>query len=213
MAGMIIQDGACVEQFYYRCAPDPGYIKHISPEALKVNGHTLEEIRTWPDRFMAFRTLIELLDKHCNKYDNKDKFVLAGHNVPFDKAMLEAMAKRQQFDYLFSYIDYHTLDTAALAMLCRLVGISMPESNKLENLCNFFKIPLKAHNAWEDIVATRALCGVLMKLLRPAQPDFTPLASYFQHHDYCIDAPEKGCICKFEETIRQFGDYFKMPGA
>jgi len=75
MAGMIILDKVCVEQFYYRCAPDPSYNKYISPEALKVNGHTLEEIRTWPDRFTAFRSLIELMDKHVDRYNKKDKLI------------------------------------------------------------------------------------------------------------------------------------------
>lgn len=165
IAGMIIVDRVVKERFNFRCRPIKGDL--VSKEALQVNQRTLEEIKTWPDPKETFNTLISMLGKHCDKFNKNDKYVFAGHNPGFDKMMISAMADKLKFDYLFSYIDYHMLDTATVAMLCRLMGHDLPKSNKLEALCKHFGIPIDAHDAWEDICATRELLGKLLGLLCP----------------------------------------------
>lgn len=165
MSGMIVVDKVTVERFNFRCAPPPW--EKCEPEALKVTGYKEEDVRSWPDPGNTFDSLIGMFDKHIDKFNKTDKLIMAGHNPNFDKLMLEGMAKKLKFDYLFSYIDYHMLDTANIAMLCRLMGKgNLPKSNKLVHLCEHFKIPLEAHDSWNDIVATRKLCAELIKVLQ-----------------------------------------------
>jgi DNA polymerase-3 subunit epsilon len=165
MAGIITVDGKVTASINFRCAPPEG--GEISLEALKTNGYTAEEIKLWPSPAKTFYELIKIFDTYIDKFDKSDKLVIAGHNVAFDKSMLEAMAKKYSFDYLFSYIDYTTLDTAQVAMICRILGKgNLPKSNKLGDLCKHFGIELKAHDAWEDIVATRKLCGKLLGVIK-----------------------------------------------
>lgn len=165
IAGIITVDGKVKASINFRSAPfDYG---EISPEALKTNGYTEEEIKLWPNPGKTFYDLIKIFDTYVDKFNKSDKLVLAGHNVGFDKLMLESMAKKCEFEYLFSYIDYTTLDTAQLAMICRILGKGdLPKSNKLSELCKHFGIEMKAHDAWEDIVATRKLCGKLLGVIK-----------------------------------------------
>lgn len=164
MAGIITIDGEVRSEFEFKCAPYNS--KNIQMEALEVNGRTIEEIMKWDNPGETFRSFISVINFYVDQYDKKDKFILAGHNPYFDKAFLEQMAIKAEFKYLFSYLDYHMLDTAQLAMAARMIGCPMPESNKLVSLCEFFDIPLKAHDAMEDIVATRKLCHKLIALIQ-----------------------------------------------
>ena len=163
ISGIVIINNKKLGEFDFTCAPFPGDL--IEDQALSVNKRSRSEIMTFDDPKKVFKEIIEIMGAYVDKYDKKDKFILAGHNVQFDKMMLQSMADKCGFKYLFSYLDYHMLDTSQIAMICRILGLPMPESNKLEELCKYFDIPLKAHNSMEDITATVKLCEKLIEKL------------------------------------------------
>ena len=57
---------------------------NISPEALEVNGLSIEQIKGFDTPQIAYRKIVNILDKYIFKYDKKDKFIPAGYNVKFD---------------------------------------------------------------------------------------------------------------------------------
>jgi len=156
-------DGKEVDRFNSYMKPfDEGNIQY---EALSVTGHKREDVLNFPDPVVVFNDFIDFLDKHVDKYNRNDKFILGGHNVIFDKKFIESTAKKCGFKYLFSYIDYHTMDTAQMVMICRLLGFMGPGSTKLIDVCKQFGIELSAHDSMNDIKATKELAYTLKSLI------------------------------------------------
>lgn len=153
LAGIIEMNGSPVEEFYFKVKPFTG--QTVEDTALKVNGITREEIEKFEDPLIVHNKLNITLGKYCNKYDRNDKYILAGHNIAYDLGMLKVFYELCGDSYLYSWVDYHVLDTMALAIALKQFGNISPLNVKLETLAKYFNIPLTAHNALNDIRATR----------------------------------------------------------
>lgn len=167
LSGVIRIDKKDVEKFNFFIKPFE--YSEVTPEALKVQGRTEEDFKT--DRYKSekevFKQFTELLDKYVDKYNKKDKFIVAGYNVKFDVNMLNSFFKRNGSNYLFSYINYVTIDPLPCIGFLQLCGI-LPEleNNKLETWCKYFGIEFSAHDSMEDILATEKLIFKIAQLLR-----------------------------------------------
>ena len=167
LSGIVRIDKKDVEEFNFFIKPFEG--SEVNPKALEVQGRTLKELdsekyKSEAETYFYFK---KILDKYINKYDKEDKFIVAGYNVKFDIEMLQALFKRQNDNYLFSYISSVTIDPLPCIGFLQLCGIlPVLENNKLETWCNYFEIEFQAHDSLEDIKATKELIFEIASLIR-----------------------------------------------
>jgi len=133
----------------------------IDKEALEINKRTKKEIKKFPKH--TFKTLISFFEKHINKFDKEDKFIVVGQNVKFDVEFLHGWAKREEFDFMGSYVDWRVIDTLVLARLQHALGRIDPPDFKLATLCMEYDIEEPDHDAMGDIVATKKLLKRMLK--------------------------------------------------
>jgi DNA polymerase III epsilon subunit-like protein len=161
-AAIIEIDGEVVEEVNIKCQPTRW--ENVSKEALEVTGLTLEGLKTLPQPKEAFTQIKALFDRHIDKFNKTDKFYPAGHNVTFDLDFLQAFWKQHGDIYgTGSYQNWQCLDSRILANFLRFKKKIEVENNKLETLCKFYDIELKAHDALNDIRATRTLIKKMME--------------------------------------------------
>ena len=167
LSGIIRIDKKDVEKFNFYIKPFEN--SEVTEKALKVQGRTLEELKTekYIEEKEVYKQFIKLLDKYVDKYDRTDKFVVAGYNVRFDVDILKAFFQRHGNNFLFSYLDSSMLDPLYSIRLLQIAEVlPVLENNKLETWCKYFGIELKAHDSLEDIEATKKLIGKLISLIR-----------------------------------------------
>ena len=134
----------------FRTDPEAGEIKtvfetlvqpygyQVSPEALKINGLTLDYVKQFG---MAADDLIENLERHLRDC------VVVGQNINFDLGFIQALSKK-----LGGKIDIHRhnkIDTTTLAWPLKAAG--KIDSLSLTVVAEYLNIPQeKAHDALED---------------------------------------------------------------
>jgi DNA polymerase-3 subunit epsilon len=143
----------------------PSDYSNIDLEALKVNSLTIEQLKTFTTPKETYNNLIKIFSKYIDKFNRNDKFIAVGYNVGFDINFMRSFFLKQGDKYFGSWIDYHTIDVMQLAFIAHYLGKIKLENYKLETLCNHFGISIKAHDALEDIVATRSLFNKLIKFI------------------------------------------------
>jgi len=166
-AGIIEIDGVIKDQFDIKCRPFPG--SDISEEALQVTGKTLAEIMAYPAPEAAHKQLVALFGKYIDKFDKNDKFIIAGHNVPFDFEMVLKWFKKCGDPYFGSWVHYKiNFDTLAVIKALQVVGrFPITENNKLETIAKELQVSLEfAHDALFDIKATMEIGHKLFKILK-----------------------------------------------
>jgi len=154
-AGIIEIDGKIVDEIYLKMQPHNW--ETIDNSALEVNGITREELKTFQSPDEAHKKLISFLSKNVNRYNKFDKYQPAGYNVTFDMQFLAEFFKKCNDKYFGSWIDYHKLDVATLVMFFKLKGLLKLEKYRLTYVAEALNIPLMAHDAKEDIMATREI--------------------------------------------------------
>ena len=130
----------------------------VEDEALKLTNKSTDILKTYGDSLDEFSSFIQLLDKYIDKFDKNDKFQVAGYNVSFDIEFIRAWFKDNNNSYYGSYFTYKDIDVFAMVKhfkLLKLIGAT--DNDQLKTICEFFAIPLQAHNALDDIVATKEL--------------------------------------------------------
>jgi len=160
LAGVLEIDGKIVKSIDLKM--QPFNYDNISKEALEVNGLTIEQIKTFDEPKMAYKKLVFFLNGCVNRYNKNDKMIPAGYNVNFDVNFLFEFFKKCNNPYCGSYLDYHKLDVASLVLFFKIHGIFDFYGFKLEKVAAQLKIPLDAHDAKEDILATRQVYYKLM---------------------------------------------------
>lgn len=161
IAALIEIDNEIVEEVNLRIRPTNW--ETIDPEALKVTGKTIEELKTYMDPKMAFITLKGIFERYVNKYDRNDKFYPAGHNLGFDIEFLQAFWKKYGDAYgTGSYQNWRFLDTRILANFLCSYDLIKPLNVTLGEMCKMYNIHLDAHDALNDIRATRLLHKAMM---------------------------------------------------
>jgi len=154
IAGLIDIDGEVVSTYHTNIRPHPG--ARIDKKALEVNQTKELDLSSFPDHYEVYSRLTSLLESHIGKYDPSDKFILAGYNVGFDEGFLRALFKACGDLYFGSYFAWPKIDVAGLIAEEYCKGLRNVNF-KLETMCSHYGIPIKAHNALEDIIATRNL--------------------------------------------------------
>jgi len=142
----------------------------ISPHARATLEDDALEYNDWPNDpnpitpAKAYTVLTKLLTKYCNRYDKKDKFVLAGYNInAFDEPFLRNFFKRQKDKYFGSWFYWPKRDvqTYVAEHIAENFLSTHLKNFKLGTLCKHFQIPIDAHDALSDIQATRTLYHML----------------------------------------------------
>ena len=167
LSGIIRINKKDVETFNFFIKPFDGAI--VDQATLDVQKRTREDLED--EKFKpeneVYLEFIELLDKYVNKYDKDDKFIIAGYNIDFDIKFLQEFFKRNNNNFLYSYICKMTLDPFKYIPFLQLCGkLPFLENNKLETWCKYFNIELDAHDSLNDIIATKELILQSTKLLK-----------------------------------------------
>jgi len=147
--------------------------KNCEVDALSISGKTKEDLLKYQGYQLGMAELLSVFSAHVDKFDNSDKFILAGYNVGYDKDMLFGWATDIGEKYLGSYIDHRVIDVASIARAAHAMGLFVrePENFQLGTLANHFGIAIDAHDALSDIEATRKLFFVLIGLIRDVASD------------------------------------------
>ncbi len=104
----------------------PRHLERADPVALRINGYC-------PERWTNAITLWQAL---CQINPLIDGTILAGHNVAFDRAFLQAAWRHCKTEP--ANIDYHLFDTFVLASPLLFSGII--ERLSLDSICSYFGI-------------------------------------------------------------------------
>jgi DNA polymerase III epsilon subunit-like protein len=164
LAMLIEIDGVIVKKVEFKCQPITW--NNIQDGALKVHGYTLADLKEFPDVRLTFSQVLDLLDTYVNKFDKNDKFVFAGYNCPFDSRFVREWFAKLGNPYFGSYFDYKEYDIFPLfKAYTQACGITLP-NHKLVTAAEHFGIPLQAHDAMSDIMATYQIGKKIEEILR-----------------------------------------------
>jgi len=96
---------------------NPGKNVVYEPEALAVNGLSLEMIEKSEPDTTVYRGFREWLSRFINRYDPSDKAVMAGYGVGFDDGFLRALATKSGDRFLGSYKWNDLIEIRSLAIM------------------------------------------------------------------------------------------------
>lgn len=169
ISGLIEINGKVKKEFDFTCRPiNPN---NIEDEALLIQGRTKKEIMKFADPEEVFYKLIEIFDDFIDKYNTKDKFILAGQNVRFDYNFLYYMSQKLDYKYLNSYINTNQQSYIDLLRIVKEKNKHFVSRLQLKNLklgtiyeALFNKKLDNAHNSLVDIKATRSCIKVLEQM-------------------------------------------------
>ena len=151
-------------EFMIHVNPLPLGVK-VDKEASKINGFKKKDIKKLPYHLTQFNEMKGYLDIYINPFDKKDKFTVVGYNVKFDVEFLHGWADRENFEFMGSYLDWRVIDVLVLARTAHYLDQmpSEPKDFKLETICEVYGIKINAHDALDDIKATKELFYKLIK--------------------------------------------------
>ena len=151
------------KEFYIEIKPE----KEISEEALKVQNKTIEDLNKGVDSRVALAKLLSFLEENTKG----KRPIPVGYNVDFDIGFLKQFLKENgyEFNKLFSYQKIDILNTIRWFKAINMFNLGELNSLSLSNVCEHFDISLKAHNALEDIKATRTLSMILEKKVKEGE--------------------------------------------
>lgn len=141
----------------------------INQEALNVNKMNIETIKSFEQPQIIYKKIIKILYKYIDKYNKQDKFHPAGYNVRFDIDFLKNFFLKNNDTYYGSFFDYHTIDPITMLGLLEYNEIIKFPSYHLSEVCKFFNINFDAHDAINDIKATRELILKLSTFLKKGE--------------------------------------------
>ena len=155
LAYIVDIDGKCIEDGEFLIAPHPNDV--IEPTALEVNGRNADEISKFTPPGDTLKKIIKFLNKYIDQYDRTDKFYPAGYNVKFDVDFLKAFFEKCGHKYFGSYFNYKFIDPLTVFYWHDWIGSIKLPNYKLETVAEKYGIELDAHDAVNDIKATREL--------------------------------------------------------
>lgn len=139
----------------------------VSPEALKANHYTIDQMKTFGNAKEACDDFLAVLDQYIDRWDWEDKFIMVGYNTDFDAGFIQewfadsgyTKVKDSGYERYGQYIDYRHLDVFALVKYLVHAGKEYTgKSMALVPACKaILDLELDAHDAVADIEATRDL--------------------------------------------------------
>jgi DNA polymerase III subunit epsilon len=135
----------------------PFNIDNVQEKAIEAHGYSIKQMSEFREPKIVYDELITLLSKYVNKFNKEDKFTPIGYNVKFDCDFLNSFFKKNGDKYYGSWFNWKIVDPMYhLYTMDFRRKIALP-NYKLATVCQHFGIPLTAHDALEDIKATREL--------------------------------------------------------
>ena len=155
VAGIIVINGEVEERFDFHCQPVNW--ENIEPVALEKTNMTTDKLKEFPLPQVVYKNLISVLDKYIDKYNQFDKFYLAGHNVQFDMEFLRMFFNKMGDKFFGSYFYYKTVDLMALCTILHTAGLIHLTSWKLDEIAKYLGVPTdeNLHDASVDVDITR----------------------------------------------------------
>lgn len=159
IAGVVLQYGLEVQRFVYTCKPHRW--DTISPEAIEVNGHTLEKLKTYDRPEHVVQAIKDILDSYK---DENERIQLVAHNMPFDYRMTQAWWEKS------GYSDFHMYFMEQDDCICtkkwgnranKELGWGL-ENGKLTTFAEFLNYHFDAHDALGDTLACYRLMQELV---------------------------------------------------
>lgn len=132
----------------------------LNLKALEVNKFTLDRIN---DGIYESAMLQYLFNDIKSVVGGGDGMIPCGHNVRFDLDFLNEAIQRTSHKYTINYGNSSLLKmnrpvcTLGLCHYLNYTGDLSLDNYRLETVCRHFGIPLDAHDAMGDIMATRSL--------------------------------------------------------
>ena len=167
--GCIIEvSGKIVDEMNIKLRPTD--FSNVTEEALRITGKTVEELKTYPPAAEGYRSLMSTLGKHVDKYNKMDKMVWVGQNARFDIEFTRQLFKRQGDKYFGSWFESQPIDLISIARFCKIAGLINPENSQLGSICKALGVELNAHDALDDVKATREAMYKLMEFLKKPEP-------------------------------------------
>lgn len=164
ISGIIEIDGVIKDEFDFRCRPFKGDM--MTKEALDMHKLTAEDLKDLPEPQDTYKMILEVFDKHIDRYNKNDKFFMVGQNTKFDYDMMSEWFKKNGNGFFYAYIFYHLIDIVSATALFKVAGKVTVDNMKLETMAKFFNIELKAHNSLNDIRATREIFYRYVELVK-----------------------------------------------
>lgn len=162
VAGIIFRDGLELQRFNFTCQPhDWGTIAY---DALEINGHTVDKMKTYPQPHVTCKALRDILDSYIDKDNPEEVFQLIAHNMPFDHRFLLAWWEKCGFDDFFKYFlpqDECICTKKWGNRANKQLGWGL-ENGKLITFAKHFNFQFDAHDALGD---TLACAHVMTQLL------------------------------------------------
>lgn len=162
-----------VEEIDLLIQPHPKAI--IEPEALQVNGRTLEEIKNFPYNYeTAYKELIRILSKYVDRFKRTEKMYLVGfNNKSFDDFFFRKLFELNNDSFFNSWFWSESIDAQTIAGQY-LIGRRPYMTNfKLKTVAHEMGIEIdesRLHEAGYDIELTRMIYLISTgRMKEPAQ--------------------------------------------
>lgn len=112
----------------------------------------------------VFELFIKFLDKHCDKFSKKDKFLFVAYNAHFDNRFIREWFLKNDNNFFGAYFHSGTIDVMVLVnFIIKQYRSSMP-SISFDKVCSLFKIDLQnAHDAEYNVDALVSLYNDICK--------------------------------------------------
>jgi len=162
VACIIVIDDVEVDKFLLQINTST-YKKEVDFDdyALNLTNKSIEDIHSYPDSSRQFEVFLNQVGKYIDKFDKADKFQISGYNVSFDIGFIQSWFHDNDNKFYGSYFSYKDLDVFAMVKHFKHLGLIDTPDDKLLTICEHFNIPLDAHNALDDIIATKKLDEIL----------------------------------------------------
>jgi DNA polymerase-3 subunit epsilon len=138
----------------------------IVPEALKVNGLTIDLINAGYTYSSAFGSLKSHLGRYVDCYQRTDKYFMVGYNaLAFDDRFLRSMWTRNRDRFYGSWFHWPVLDVAVLAAVYLMRDRHKMKDFKLDTVAEALRVPRvgDAHDALSDVRLTRDIFLKIME--------------------------------------------------
>ncbi len=148
-------NGELVETVEFKSQPFS--YENINLESLTVNNTTIELLKTYPNPSETCTKILQFFCKYCNQYDKSDKFYPAGYNLHFDLDFISNFFIKNNYKYFGAFCNWKRIDLLPFLYKMDLMDQIALSNYKLATVCEHYGIPIKAHDALSDLLATREL--------------------------------------------------------
>jgi DNA polymerase-3 subunit epsilon len=164
LAGEITIDDKVIERFDFRIKPFKGC--EIDPKALEISNTNALDLKKYEQESQICFLLCEILERHLDYKDKKDKFFLAGWRMPeFDSKFLKALFERNNgADDFKSFFWSNPIDIKVLATQYLIDKRREMESFSLVSVAKYLGVEVdesKLHGAAYDAYLSRIIYEIV----------------------------------------------------